>query len=96
MLTRRADGNISGEATTGPGNIFPEAMRTLKLPGVTLARINEESQAWRQACAHPTAPHWMRDQIDSCRAAVANPVLSRPHPRLRLVVDNTRSEMSPE
>ena len=29
MLTRRTDGNISGEATTQSGNIYPEAMRTL-------------------------------------------------------------------
>jgi|SRR6516225_8635535 len=30
MLTRRPDGNISGEATTVSGNIFLEAMRTAK------------------------------------------------------------------
>ena len=28
MLTRRAAGSISDEATTQSGNIFPEAMRT--------------------------------------------------------------------
>lgn len=28
MLTRWADGNISAEATTQSGNIFPEATRT--------------------------------------------------------------------
>jgi hypothetical protein len=30
MLTRRAAGNILGEATPQSGNIFPEAMRTLE------------------------------------------------------------------
>lgn len=30
MLTRRADGSISGEATTQSGNILPEAMRTIQ------------------------------------------------------------------
>ena len=31
MLTRRADGNISAEATIRPSNIFPEAMRTINV-----------------------------------------------------------------
>jgi hypothetical protein len=68
----------------------------LKLPGVTLARINEEREAWRQACAHPASPTWMRDQLERCTATAPVPLRSRPHPHLRLVVDNTRSEASHE
>jgi hypothetical protein len=30
MLTRQTSGNISDEATTSLGNIFPEAMRTVQ------------------------------------------------------------------
>jgi hypothetical protein len=36
MLTQRVAGNISGEATTQSGNIFPEAMRTLRVRWRTL------------------------------------------------------------
>jgi hypothetical protein len=38
MLTRLAGGNISGEATTQSGNIFPEAMRTLYILNTACAR----------------------------------------------------------
>jgi hypothetical protein len=40
MLTCRADGNISAEATTQPGNICPEAMRT---PSMALMRSKSAS-----------------------------------------------------
>jgi hypothetical protein len=39
MLTRWADGNISVEATTQSGNIFPEATRTVRLVPPAPARL---------------------------------------------------------
>jgi hypothetical protein len=62
----------------------------LKLPGVTLTRIEEERDAWRRACADPAAPPWMRDQLRMCETPAAPARTSRSRPHLRLVVDNTR------
>jgi hypothetical protein len=44
MLTRWADGNISVEATTQSGNIFPEATRTLS--GIDSVSRQGEEELW--------------------------------------------------
>jgi hypothetical protein len=53
MLTRWADGNISVEATTQSGNIFPEATRT---PVSAITKANRPAGRQSGAISQRDAP----------------------------------------